>query len=97
MMEKANQKNNNQQPKKVEETQFKEAKVEIPKTEMFGVVSNCEKLNVREGTSKESKKLTVIDAGERVKILKPDVDGWTGIAVEYGPEGYVMSEYITIV
>jgi hypothetical protein len=67
---------------------------EPPEAPVYGVVSNCEKLNVRRRPAKKSEVVTVIKAGTEVAIVSSkSTEDWYYIALW---EGYVMKEFITI-
>ena len=63
-----------------------------------GIVIGCEKLNVREKPSKDSKALCIINKSEEVEI---DMDAhvtsdFYKVITATGVEGYCMSKYINI-
>lgn len=71
---------------------------------VYGVVSNCKKLNVRESNTKESDVVAVITEGTKVTILEElgndeidDICDWFKITTANGKiNGYCMAEFITI-
>lgn len=64
-------------------------------TSSTGVVCNCEKLNVREESSKESKILCIIKAGDEVEVTGEDADFYNAIT-ESGVKGYCMKQFISL-
>lgn len=91
-----NKKSDQKQNQNVEkQIKIEEVEVEEVKADNFGIVYNCERLNVRTDASKKSNSLTVIDAGTKVKIIDEN-DGWTNVDLENGPIGYVMTKYLNI-
>ena len=61
--------------------------------ETFGIVTNCERLNVREDASKESSVVTIIENGTMIKIGKV-TQGFYPIVTNDGVTGYCMKEFI---
>ena len=70
----------------------------------YGVVSGCQRLNVREGCSKETESVAVITEGTKVTILgergNDDVNeicDWFKITTANGKiNGYCMAKFITV-
>lgn len=63
----------------------------------IGVVSGCEKLNVRQEASIKSNPVCVINKNDPVVIdVRESVDGWYKVYTETGVEGFCMKQYITI-
>lgn len=65
-----------------------------------GIVSNCNKLNVRSAPTKEAKVICIIDAKTKI-IIDPDTstDDWFHVYLTEGDgtEGFCMKEFITVV
>ena len=82
-----------------EHVETKVAEPELVKAEVikFGVVSNCEKLNVRNYANVKSKILCVINKGDKVKIddAKSTKDFYK-VILKTGAEGFCMKKYITV-
>lgn len=67
---------------------------EPPEEPVNGVVTNCDRLNVRREPTKNSEVVAVIKAGTEVAIISSkSTEDWYYIALW---DGYVMKEYITI-
>lgn len=62
--------------------------------ELEGIVSNCYMLNVRDNYNTNGKILTVINAGEKVQIIKQAENKWYYIQTEKGIKGWVNNNYI---
>lgn len=92
--------------KATEETKKSEVAQETTETvidgpsPLYGLVSNCERLRIREKPDKNAEILTVINAGETVEIDKDRSTSnfYSVIAVVSGKsyEGYCMKDFITI-
>ena len=66
-------------------------------TTIYGLVFNCEKLNVREMPSKESNVLKVINKECKVKIdLSESSDEWVKV-ITSDVEGFCMREFIKMI
>ena len=64
-------------------------------TEKVGVVANCEKLNIREEASKDSKILHVVDAGTELTIdTERSLEGWHYVSNADGVNGFCMKDYV---
>ena len=62
----------------------------------YGVVSGCQRLNVREGCSKETESVSVITEGTKVTILE-ELPNWFKITTANGKiNGYCMAKFITV-
>jgi hypothetical protein len=58
-----------------------------------GVVTGCEKLNIRKAPKSDAPVVTIVDAGTELKIFDPDkaINGW------YKTEkGFCMKQYVKI-
>ena len=73
----------------VEETQ----KVEAPKT-VYGIVANCEKLNMRNKPSKQSDVICVLTKGDKVKIVETKGEFYNVESED--SKGFCMKEFIEI-
>lgn len=71
-----------------------EMDVVVEKPTVTGIVSGCERLNVRTAPSKDSDVATIIDKDKEVTI-DPDNSSteWYAISVD-GVNGFVMSKFI---
>lgn len=62
-----------------------------------GVVSGCEKLNVRKGSSKESDVLCIIDKDSEVQIDNSEnSEEFYKVITTSGVEGYCMKKFISL-
>lgn len=78
-----------------------EASVVTPEPEVaepiMGVVSGCEKLNVRENPSLKAKVVCIINEDDVVEIVNGEMtNGWYSVVTEAGAEGYCMAQFITL-
>ena len=74
-----------------------ETVVEEPKP-MYGVVTRCERLNVRNHPSTTAGIVTVLNEGTKVHInIEGDSAEWHYISTESGISGYCMARYIKII
>lgn len=65
---------------------------EPPKEPVYGVVTNCDRLNIRSKPTKDSDVVMVIKNGMKAPIdLSKSTEDWY-----YVGSGYVMKDYITI-
>lgn len=77
----------------VEETEIVEENDNV----VYGEVSKCEKLNVREKPEPGAKVVCKIDVGTELMIdMTNSIGKWFKIYTESGVEGYCMNDYITI-
>ena len=70
-----------------------EEKVE-EKVVKTGVVSGCERLNLREKPSTGAEIVTVLTRGTELVIEKEMNAKWLKVTAETGAEGFVMKEYV---
>lgn len=61
-----------------------------------GIVTDCERLNVRTEPSMNGKIITSLSKGAPVTIIDKGFGEWTKIDIGSKEEAYVMSKYITI-
>ena len=62
---------------------------------VFGVVANCDRLNVRKKPHRGQNVLTVIEEDEIVEItMHKSTKNWYFVKTESGVEGYCMADYI---
>lgn len=62
-----------------------------------GVVTECEKLNVRVKASVESDIVTVITKGTKLTIESFEVGStWLKVSTESGVKGFVMAKFVTV-
>lgn len=79
----------------VEETV--EVETEVEPTPIIGVVTGCEKLNVRIAAFKTARVRCVIDESSKIQIdEKESTDEFYKVVTESGVEGYCMKEYIKV-
>lgn len=70
-----------------------ETTIEEPSDEWTsGVVSDCEKLRIRDNA--EGEILTVVEKGTNLKFKKTNHPDWCEVQLEDGTAGYAMSAYI---
>ena len=76
--------------------EVKEVTEEEPETEIVtGVVVNCDKLNIREKPSTDSKVLRIVKKDEELGIYPTPVDGFYKV-VRMETEGYCMMNFIKL-
>lgn len=64
---------------------------------IYGTVTKCKALNIREEADVNSDKVCVVPAGTKVVIDNLDSAGeWYSITTEAGLSGYCLSEFISI-
>lgn len=86
---------NEQVPEEVKTEEVK-TNVEDKPVVKYGVVSGCQRLNVREGCSKETESVAVITEGTKVTILE-ELPDWFKITTANGKiNGYCMAKFITV-
>ena len=74
-----------------------EVPVEQPKATKKGVVSNCNRLNVRKSGKRDAEVVGIIDRGTEVSINdKKSTDEWLNISVKGGVKGFCMKKFINI-
>lgn len=62
---------------------------------VYGIVANCDRLNVRKKPHRCSDVLTVIEEDEIVEITTYEsTKSWYYVKTESGVEGYCMKDYI---
>lgn len=84
------------EPDKIVETTTVEAAPELPTT-VTGVVSGCNKLNVRNRPSTTAAILTTINAGDEVVIEQLIVDDdFYKVTLANGTTGYCMKKFISV-
>lgn len=92
--------------KKIEETAVPVENVEVeeistpepPEEPMYGEVTDCKKLNVRNAADTEAEVLCTIDAGSEVVIIGSEsTDEFYKVFTAAGVEGFCMKQFITLV
>lgn len=83
----------------VEETIVEEiddtVKSQTQQRAVYGIVSGCGKLNIRESSSKDSDILCVIDEGSVVSIdFAKSTEDWLSICTNAGIDGFCMAKFI---
>lgn len=94
-----NKNENENEIKKVEESEHLEEQTEINEAnnQVNGVVSDCEKLNVRLAPDKNSEVVCIIDqATELIIELDKSTDDFYKIITSAGLNGYCMKKFVTI-
>ena len=81
----------------VDEDPVEEFTEDIPPQTMFGLVSDCFKLNVRTEPNKESDIMCVIEENEEV-MIDPDysTEDWYKVYTKEGVDGFCMKEFIEV-
>ena len=81
----------------VDEEPVEEFTEDIPPQPMFGLVSDCFKLNVRTEPNKESDIMCVIEENEEV-MIDPDysTEDWYKVYTKEGVDGFCMKEFIKV-
>ena len=70
--------------------------LETPKT-VFGVVSDCAALNIREEPSIDAKIVAVVAKGSILEIDAGNCDDeWFGVCTASGIQGFCMADYVDI-
>ena len=65
--------------------------------EVFGVVTGCSKLNIREEPSTDSEVLAVVSSGTTLEIDMDDFGyDWLAVCTASGISGYCMAQYVDI-
>lgn len=84
--------------KEVEALQPEEIAEVKPNGNLIGVVTGCEKLNLREGSNKDSKVLAILTKGTEVEVEldAPTTSEFYKVKTASGIEGYCMKKFITI-
>lgn len=69
-----------------------------PNGNLTGIVTGCEKLNLREKADKSGKVLTVLNKGTEVEVEidVPTTPDFYKVKTASGLEGYCMKQFITI-
>ena len=68
---------------------------EVKDDTVIGIVSNCEKLRIREKPNGDV--LTVVDAGSEIMIdEKESTEEFYKVTTETGIDGYAMRQFVTI-
>lgn len=64
---------------------------------VYGVVHNCEKLNVRKRPSKDSEIVFVLNEGSEISIDEENsTEEWYSITHVSGVEGFCMKQFVSI-
>ena len=81
----------------VEATEQIVSEVKVETKIKTGVVTECEKLNVRAKASVESDVVTVITKGTKLTIESFEVGStWLKVSTESGVKGFVMAKFVTV-
>lgn len=82
-----------------ESTEIAEEQVEEAEeaVEVFGVVTDCLKLYIREEPNKESNVVTVVSCLEELQIdMEKSTDDWCAVCTASGLEGFCMKKFVAI-
>ncbi len=64
---------------------------------LFGVVTDCLKLNIREEPSKDSDVVTVVACLEELMIdMEKSIDDWYAVCTVSGLEGFCMKKFVAV-
>lgn len=87
---------NIEEVKETEEIKATEEKEKIMKR-LFGIVTDCKKLNIRKEPSRSSEKVSVEDVGSEL-LIETDFDNenWYKVSTASGIDGYCMKEFVTL-
>lgn len=79
----------------VEDTPVTETVEEV--AEVFGVVTDCLRLNIREKPAKDSAVVTIVTCLDELKI-DPDnsTDDWYAVCTASGVEGFCMKKFVAV-
>ena len=84
-------------PEELDETIKCDEEIEKESSNVFGVVTNCIKLNVRNKPEIGSTKICTIWSDTKVMIdLKESTDEWYKVYLSEGINGFCMKKYISI-
>ena len=62
-----------------------------------GIISGCDKLNVRKSPNLKAERITIVSKGDKVTIDKKKSNkNWYRITTASGSYGYCMREYVTV-
>lgn len=76
---------------------YEPVKVEEPKEQVIGVVTNCLRLNVRKDPSPTAEVLCTVDAKHDLVIdIDESTEDYYKICTEAGIEGYCVKFFVTI-
>lgn len=79
----------------IEDTPVTETVEEV--AEVFGVVTDCLRLNIREEPTKDSAVVTIVTCLDELKI-DPDnsTDEWYAVCTASGVEGFCMKKFVAV-
>lgn len=64
---------------------------------LFGVVTDCLKLNIREEPDKDSDVMTVVTCLEELMIdMEKSTDDWYAVCTVSGLEGFCMKKFVAV-
>ena len=79
----------------VEDTPVTETVEEV--AEVFGVVTDCLRLNIREEPTKDSVVATVVTCLDELKIdADNSTDEWYAVCTASGVEGFCMKKFVSV-
>lgn len=65
--------------------------------EVFGVVTDCLRLNIREEPAKNSAVVTIVTCLDELKIdLDNSTDDWYAVCTASGVEGFCMKKFVAV-
>ena len=85
--------------KKTENSNIEEVvEVETVKTQtVYGIVSGCQKLNIRKRPSIKADPICTVDAKTKLTIFTSEsTKDWYNVSTKNGVIGYCMKKYITV-
>ena len=70
---------------------------QVAKTNLIGVVVNCERLNVRQNSNIKSTSIGIITKGTEVEIFEESsTEDFYSVVTPDGLNGYCMKQYISV-
>lgn len=81
----------------VEDTPVTETEAVEEVAEVFGVVTDCLRLNIREEPTKDSAVVTIVTCLDELKIdLDNSTDDWYAVCTASGVEGFCMKKFVVV-
>lgn len=72
-------------------------KVEEKTDALFGIVTDCLKLNVHEKPDKESDVVAVVACLEELMVdIEKSIDNWYAVCTVSGLEGFCMKKFVAV-
>lgn len=79
----------------VVEVEEEQCAVEEVESRQIGIISNCNRLNIRALPIKDSTVLSIVPVGTELEVLGVS-DGWYNVCTASGIEGYCMTQYVIV-